>query len=584
MGNTTTPRRAVASRAVRWTALALRVGLIGAILAASVTPALGQDDEKAVKKIVDLNKKALAAIDAKKFDVARDGLLQAESVAKQANLLTHKMLARTYVHLGAVYFLGYNDRKNAVRCFGLAKNIRPDIPMTPSLATPTLTALFDKATAGAGESDPWGEAAASGPHPLPSVSPPSGPVKPSPTPPPPTPPPPPASPPVALGEPDLPAVLPSGLYCPAVEEAPEGHEIIIRCAAKPALKVESILLYYRASGAPTYAVAAMQNSPKGWLEASIPAEAATGESMQYYCEARNSADDVVATSGQQDIPNPIILTPAAPDSSSTNPRVATGGKGDGEDPLKGIKREQDTEVLERGIHRRRQGAFWLGGGWGTGVGYHLASLLEWRRDAPPVSAGWHQAGWYNSYWEVGYLITDHIGTAVQARWEYIPIQGSGDANPGRPANGAISVIGRGLYYLDLGTGNAQIQFSADFGGGDGYRFAFPPTNPNHTRILGTTADGNCIKDGSGNCILAPTLLTDTVRSGPIVYGASAGFIYHFTRHIAANFELRFLGAGPHLGLLLEGYASLQLAFGGKMPVQAGDAPPMERLPEEDEEP
>jgi len=58
MGNTTTPRRAVASRAVRWTALALRVGLIGAILAASVTPALGQDDEKAVKKIVDLNKKA----------------------------------------------------------------------------------------------------------------------------------------------------------------------------------------------------------------------------------------------------------------------------------------------------------------------------------------------------------------------------------------------------------------------------------------------------------------------------------------------------------------------------------------------
>jgi len=49
------------------------------------------------------NKKALAAVDALQFDTARDGLLQAVTVAKQANLLTHKMLARTYVHLGAVY-------------------------------------------------------------------------------------------------------------------------------------------------------------------------------------------------------------------------------------------------------------------------------------------------------------------------------------------------------------------------------------------------------------------------------------------------------------------------------------------------
>ena len=379
-------------------------------------------------------------------------------------------------------------------------------------------------------------------------------------------------------------MLPAGLYCPAVEEAPEGREIVLRCAAKPKLKAESILLYYRASGAPSYAVAAMQNSPKGWLEASIPAEAATGESMQYYCEARDSGDNVVATSGQEDIPNPIILTPAAPGSTSVHPGMVTGGKGDGEDPLKGIKHDQDTEVLERGIHRRRQGAFWLSGGWGTGVGYHMASLLEWRRDAPPVSAGLHHAGWYNSYWEIGYLITDHIGTAVQARWEYIPIEGSGDTNKGRPANGAISVIGRGLYYLDLGAGNAQIQFSADLGGGNGYRFAFPPTNSLAHPQYVPGLNGVCSKDLQGNCILKPTLLTDTVRSGPLVYGAGAGFIYHFTHHIAANVELRFLGAGPHLGLLLEGYASLQLAFGGKRAVEAGDAPPMERLPEEDEEP
>ena len=124
MGNTTTRRRVAGSRAARWALLALQVGLIGAVFSASAAPVLGQEDDTPVKKIIDLNKKALASIDAKKFDVARDSLLQAVTVAKQANLLMHKMLARTYVHLGAVYFLGYNDRKSALKYFGLAKSIR----------------------------------------------------------------------------------------------------------------------------------------------------------------------------------------------------------------------------------------------------------------------------------------------------------------------------------------------------------------------------------------------------------------------------------------------------------------------------
>jgi len=573
MGNTTTRQPAAASRTVRWASLVLRAGLIGAVLAASVTPALGQVDERAVKKIIDLNKKALAAIDTKKFDAARDGLLQAVTVAKQANLRTHKMLARTYVHLGAVYFLGFDDRKSAARYFGLAKSIRADIQLTPSLVTPELTEVFDKAPTDGTDTDPWGDSITPSPRSPSPAPPPAQPIAPAPPAPP--------TPPVALGEPELPAELPADLYCPAVDEATEGREIVLRCTAKPKLKAERILLYYRASGAPSYAVAAMQNSPKGWMEASIPAEAATGESLQYYCEARDSDDNVVATNGNEDIPNPIILNPAPPEATSAQPGVVTVGKGDGEDPLKGIKHEQDTEVLERGIHRRRQGAFWMSAGAGTGFAYHRPSLLEWRRDAPPVTAGVRVAGLVTFYPEIGYLITEHIGVAVQARLEYIPIEGSGDTHPGRPAGGAIAVIGRGLYYLDLGAGNAQIQFSADLGGGDGYRFSYPPTNSLAHPQYVTGSNGVCLKDASGDCILKPTLLTDTVRSGPIVYGAGAGFIYHFTRHLAANAELRLLGAGPHLGIMLEGYASLQLAFGGKRPAQPGDAPPRERLPEED---
>jgi hypothetical protein len=548
-------------------------------LAASAAPVLGQEDERAVKKLIDLNKKALSQIDAKKFDAARDGLLQAVTVAKQANLLTHKMLARTYVHLGAVYFLGYNDRKSAVQYFGLAKSVRADILLTPSLATPNLTAVFDKVSAEKGHADdPWADAAKSGPR-TPARAPAPAPPK---TPPPATP----APPPVANKVPDLPAELPADLYCPPVEEAPEGHEIVLRCAAKPKLKAERVLLYFRTSGAPSYAVAAMQSSPNGWLEASIPEEAATGESMQYYCEARDSDDNVVATSGQGDIPNAIILTPPAPGETPVTRRVATGGKGDGDDPLKRIKDEQKSEIRELVLHRRRKGAFWLAPGVGSGVGYHMASYLEWRHppecpSCPTYGPGFRFAGTITGYLELGYLITDHIGVAAQGRYEWISSEGSGDQSPGSPATRAVSLLGRGLYYLDLGAGNAQLQFSADFGGGDGYRFPFPPTNPTHSKTEPKlNPDGSVAKDKDGFTITVPkpTLVTDTVRSGPLVYGAGVGFIYHFNSHLAANVEMRVLGAGPHFGLLIEGYATVQVALGGHAPDQE-----VTSLPEEDEE-
>jgi hypothetical protein len=191
------------------------------------------------------------------------------------------------------------------------------------------------------------------------------------------------------------------------------------------------------------------------------------------------------------------------------------------------------------------------------------------------------AGLITAYPEIGYLITEHIGIAIQGRFEYLPISGSGDTTTGRPASGAFAVLARGLYYLDLGAGNAQLQFSADIGGGDGYRFAFPPTNPDHTRHV-SSSGGPCVT--ASDCQLAPTLLTDTIRSGPIVYGAGTGFIYHFTRNIAANAELRLLAAGTHFGILGEVYASLQFSLGGGgAEASHGDEPPRERLPEEDEE-
>ena len=555
--------------------LCLCLAAVGIVLAVGVPPALakGKTAKKSSnpgKKLIDLNKKALADLDAGEFDVARDALLEAVKVAESAGMLQDKMLARTYVHLGAVTFLGYKDRKGALRYFGKAKEIREDIQLTPSLETPALLDLFAKAKpGGTGEELPASKPATKTapqltPTPRVPVATPTLPDSP------------PSSVPQEL---DVPAVLPSDLYCPAVEEGIEGHDVTIRCAVNPSLKAERILLFYRASGAPTYKVAAMQIGDRGWQVASIPADQVKGESMQYYCEARDSDDNILATNGQEDLPNPIMIRP---DTSAPVVARPGSGKGDGEDPLDKWKKDRDRAEAEVYLHRRRRGAFWVGASAGTGYGYHLASRYEWRRDADPVGKGTHVAGLITMYPEIGYLVTDHFGVAVQGRIEYIPIEGSGDTTPGRPASGAYSVLARALYYLDLGVGNAQVQFSADFGGGEGYRFHFPPTNPKGDKYWDPRTRGDCTDPAF--CAKKPTLLTDTIRSGPIIYGAGAGFIYHFTSHIAANVEVRVLGAGPHFGLLGEVYGSFQVSFGGRAPEpSAADAPPRTRREDQEEE-
>jgi hypothetical protein len=572
MGNTLTGQPGTHRRLGRAGLLFLWLGATGAVSTLSISPVMAKAKKKSggasapAKALVDLNKKALTSLDAGEFDAARDTLLEAVQVAESADLQQDKMTARTYVHLGAVTYLGFKDRRGALRHFGKAKEIRPDIQLTPSLETPALTELFAKAVPG-----DTGEEA---PKPAPKPKAPPKPTNPLP---------------VAMPTPapqpreiNVPAILPSDLYCPAVEEGVEGHEVQIRCAAKPSIKADRILLYYRASGALSYAVAAMQTGDRGWQVASIPDDQVKGESLQYYCEARDINDNIVATSGQEDIPNPIMVKP-----DTAAPVVALPGdnKGDGEDPLDKYKQGLLNAQKERFIHRRRKGAFWMAAGVGTGYGYHRASLYEWRRDADPVKAGYGMVGTITAYPEIGYMVADHFGLAVQGRFEYLSISGSGDNTSGRPASGAFSVLARALYYLDLGVGNAQLQFSADVGGGEGYRFAYSPTNPGGKNFWDSRSHGACSGgDDAAYCVPKPTLLTDTTRSGPIVYGAGVGFIYHFSPHIAANLELRALGAGTHFGFIGEGFVALQVALGGSAPdTGRGDAPPKGSHNEEEDE-
>jgi hypothetical protein len=152
---------------VRGTALAAAValggmavvGLGGLLPTATAVAAPRASNQKVLDRVVLMNRRALSAYQSGKHDVARRYLLEALAYGRKNGLAEHNLVARTYVHLGVVYIAGYEDRRKGLDYFALAVKIRPNIQVTPSLATPRLTRALDEVRRGGGAPPP-AEAAA----------------------------------------------------------------------------------------------------------------------------------------------------------------------------------------------------------------------------------------------------------------------------------------------------------------------------------------------------------------------------------------------------------------------------------------
>src|SRR5437899_12879545 len=94
----------------------------GAVLALSSQRAAAQD-QAAVDKLVQMNKKALEDYDTLEWDAAKRTLLEALVAGKKAGLENHPVMARTYEHLGAVYIMGFKDHQKGLQSFVRALEI-----------------------------------------------------------------------------------------------------------------------------------------------------------------------------------------------------------------------------------------------------------------------------------------------------------------------------------------------------------------------------------------------------------------------------------------------------------------------------
>ena len=140
--------------------------LIAVAAAAVVMLAAGtasaQDQQATVEKLVQMNKKALDDYDTLDWDAAKKTLLDALMTGKKAGLDNHPVMARTYVHLGAVY-IGLKNRDKAIQSFARAIEIDPAIQLSKGIATSEVNDAFNEAKrkgggaaggGGGGESSP----------------------------------------------------------------------------------------------------------------------------------------------------------------------------------------------------------------------------------------------------------------------------------------------------------------------------------------------------------------------------------------------------------------------------------------------
>jgi hypothetical protein len=513
------------------------------------------EDQATVDKIVQMNKKAIDDYDTLEFDSAKKTLIDALLLGKKSGLDNHPIMARTYVHLGAVYITGFKERGKGLQSFARALEIDPTIRISKAMSSPELEDAFSEALK---RVKPRPGVAAAPPPPADD------------TPPPPTAPPPPpppvkkkrpvmedptaAAPPMqsetpyngGAEEPDLPLHI-NALDCPTPDEVPPDKSVRLRCAAAANLNLAKVLLLYRLPNSEDFGSVDMVHTPKGWYEGKLPKKAVTGKSVQFYFEGQNVSGKAVVSNGRSDSPNLILIREeAAAKEAEAEQAESSGGKqavDTEENPLDERDESQGPRLYLGKVDKSKIGldtrygnrTWWIGLGVGSGYGYAKGDGLETRQDLQMKygfkgGGGW--AGLGQLAPEIGYQITPNFALSLEGRNQYIPEAAKYSKFT---AHGAQSVMLRVLFF----TKQSRLRFfgGPEAGGGEGFRFVlYPQPDPK-------------ARDSD---------YKDTVRGGPYIAGLGGGLNYEMTHAVSFVTEINLLAGFPIFSAVADLNFALQL--------------------------
>jgi hypothetical protein len=516
-------------------------------------------DKDAATQLVNLNKKAFAQFHSRHFDGAKETLLEALVLAKDAGLANTPAMARTYVQLAALYITGEKSRDKGVNQLMLALKIEPNLTIPPELDSPALKSAFLLArrqmstteSAPAPAPPPAAPTVATPPAQVVEVEQPSAPEENAPTT-------------IAkrgrgghmvtvdVVDPDLPARIPAALYCPLPFEIPPGQDMVVRCLTQKQQKKSTATLYYRPESAASedFTAAPMIRSPKGWLQATIPAHAIKDKSISYYIQARvpgKDGDGQTLYLARSDAPNAFMIKEGA-DASFNSDR---------ENILDTLNVTIADEEDSSRNHRRGPGAIWVSVAGGTGAAYHGAEAVDSGdtfggrpiRSAASLTA----AGLLQIEPELGYQFTKNLSLSVMGRIQYAPADSSGYTGNHTILTTAKAVYVRGRYAF-LTAGNFQTNASAGLGGGQ-----------NFLVVVSKQCDANNPPTG---CQLTHS---DTLHGGPVGVLLGLGATYHLSRNFGVFLDVNEIGTLPKFMALTEFNAGIAVAFGSdKAPAPAAD--------------
>jgi hypothetical protein len=500
-------------------------------LTLAARPAVAQD-QAAVDKLVQMNKKALDDYDTLDWDTAKRILLDALVAGKKAGLDNHPVMGRTYIHLGAVYITGFKDRQKGMQSFARALEIDPTIQLSKGIETAEVTAAFAEAqrnarggggsSAGGGGGDDdnappppkkkrrgpimEGDAASSDDHPKPKKH-------------------------HGDEEPDLPAHI-GALDCPEPDEAIIDKPLTVRCALAPNLPVASVYLMYRAPDKEDYK------------------KAVSGKSVQFYFEGRNAAGKPVVANGGSDSPNIVLVV-----EEESKGEVSAAPNDEDENPLEDNEGNQRPRLHLGHVDKEREGLdtrygkrkWWIGIGLGSGYGYAKGNGFEAVNKSTEMTCptpgcvpfrslqaafvpGLAWAGLGQLEPEFGYAFSPGMALSVAGRLQYtgIPSKYSEFA-----ARGAIGVLAKLLLY----TKQSQLRI---YGG--------PLAGAGNFRFIGYPDAGE--KNGFSD-------FKDTIEAGPLLVGAAAGIYYEAAKSTSLVLEVNEILGLPTFGAVTDVNVALQ---------------------------
>jgi len=441
--------------------------------------AQNDDNNPAIEKITQLNKKALDAYNDLEFEEARKILKQALDMCTSAGLDKHPVAARTHIHMGVV-LIAAKQQDLGIKQFKKALEIEPEIQVTKALANPEILEAFK---------------AAGNDMPPPGAAPSGGDTS--------------TAPPPEAPRPRVEVEEVKGIQHTPPSRARRGKAIPISAVVGSDVKgFTKIMLEYRPEGAPEYLEREMKKSGSKYT-AEIPANATDGNLITYYIEADTDDDnaDSIATSGSEKRPYSIAL------SGSSEGRESSGGGGgecEGDDCEEEAGRPYFVSLT-------------------GGIGYGFTTGYGEINDRNKVSPGFAPASAGQIAPEVGYFVTPTFRLSLQFRYQIVsgttPLNLDKYLSPAYKAmfpddlekcgsdhlcstrtKSAIAVLARGTWLF--GSGLFRPYFSLALGGGQirhlvKFKNSLPP-------VCGVNGDQVCV---------------DTVVSGPIFAGPGGGVLF-----------------------------------------------------------